>query len=195
MADDIGILEPDNRYAFHALQHVQRFDERTLMVLGSDGLHWLSSDGTLEKHAHRASSELDAALPSGGITHFLCAADGSLWLGTSLGLMRVRDGVVTQYLERAGFHGDAVFAILDDGRGHFWISSNRGIARLAKADLEALDQGTVEEIAPRWLGFVAPLCAMLLDSAVANKHPLSLSLEIDARFTRVGATRTRCADA
>lgn len=91
-------------------------------------------------------------LPGTSVFAFHPTASGDVWLGTSLGLMRVRDGVVTKYLQRAGFFGDAVFAILDDGRGHFWISSNRGIARLAKADLEALDQGTVEEIAPRWYG-------------------------------------------
>lgn len=80
------------------------------------------------------------------------AADGSLWLGTSLGMMRVRDGKVTQYLQRAGFHGDAVFSILDDGLGNFWVSSNRGIGRLAKTDFESLDSGEVSSIEPHWYG-------------------------------------------
>jgi diguanylate cyclase (GGDEF)-like protein len=78
--------------------------------------------------------------------------DGSVWLGTSVGIMRIRDGQVTRYLERAGFHGDAVFALLDDGRGNLWFSSNRGIGRLAKADLAALDRGEVQQLAPRWYG-------------------------------------------
>lgn len=78
--------------------------------------------------------------------------DGDLWLGTSLGLMRVRDGVVTEYLQRAGFHGDAVFAILDDGLGYFWVSSNRGIGRVKKTDLDALDAGRVSSISPLWYG-------------------------------------------
>lgn len=91
-------------------------------------------------------------LPGTSVFAFHPAANGDLWLGTSLGLMRVRDGVVTKYLQRAGFFGDAVFSILDDRRGNFWVSSNRGIGRLAKADLEALDQGKLSEIAPHWYG-------------------------------------------
>src|SRR5690606_26750151 len=63
-------------------------------------------------------------LPGSSVFAFHPAADGSLWLGTSIGIVRIRDGQVTRYLERAGFHGDAVFALLDDGRGNFWFSSN-----------------------------------------------------------------------
>ncbi|GGY17873.1 GGDEF domain-containing protein [Rhodanobacter panaciterrae] len=77
---------------------------------------------------------------------------GDLWLGTSLGLMRIHDQKVQAYTERAGFYGDAVFAILDDDASNFWVSSNRGIARLARADIEALDRGTVKQIEPRWYG-------------------------------------------
>jgi diguanylate cyclase (GGDEF)-like protein len=79
-------------------------------------------------------------------------ANGDLWLGTGVGLMRIRGQAVQVYGERAGFYGDAVFAILDDGNGHFWVSSNRGIARLARADIDALDHGAVKQIKPRWFG-------------------------------------------
>ncbi len=78
------------------------------------------------------------------------AADGGLWLGTSLGLMYWRDGKLTRYEERAGLFGDAVFTILDDGAGNFWLSSNRGIARLAQSDIAALDRGAVARIEPTW---------------------------------------------
>src|SRR5690606_37799683 len=78
--------------------------------------------------------------------------DGSLWVGTSIGLMRIRDGRVDAYTQRAGFYGDAMFVILDDAAGNLWISSNRGIARLARADLAALDRGERNEVAPAWYG-------------------------------------------
>jgi ligand-binding sensor domain-containing protein/two-component sensor histidine kinase len=124
------------------VSHVQRFDERTLLVLGSDGLHWLSSDGTLEKHAHRASSELDAALPSGGITHFLRAADGSLWLATAgSGLLRMhlsdpgnpataRFEVVREVLAQGI---KLVQALAEDGQGRLWLSTSNGIVRFDPA--------------------------------------------------------------
>ena len=78
--------------------------------------------------------------------------DGDLWLGTSLGLMRIRGKTVQTFTERAGFYGDAVFAMLDDDAGHFWVSSNRGIAQLAWADIDALDRGVVKQIEPHWYG-------------------------------------------
>lgn len=91
-------------------------------------------------------------LPGMSVFAFHPEANGDLWLGTSIGLMRVRGGAVQAYTQRAGFYGDAVFAILDDDAGHFWVSSNRGIARLARADIDALDRGTLARIEPHWYG-------------------------------------------
>ena len=79
-------------------------------------------------------------------------ANGDMWLGTSIGILRLRGGKVTRYLANAGFHGDAVFALLDDDLGNLWFSSNRGIGRIARADLDALDAGTVKQVAPQWYG-------------------------------------------
>jgi diguanylate cyclase (GGDEF)-like protein len=79
-------------------------------------------------------------------------ANGDLWLGTSVGLMRVRKNVVEAFTQRAGFYGDAVFAILDDDDGHYWVSSNRGIARLARTDIDALDRREKSGIEPAWYG-------------------------------------------
>lgn len=91
-------------------------------------------------------------LPGMSVFAFHPAANGDLWLGTSVGLLRIRAGKVTEYKQRAGFYGDAVFAILDDGTGHFWVSSNRGIARVELAALDALDRGERTNIEPVWYG-------------------------------------------
>jgi ligand-binding sensor domain-containing protein len=71
-------------------------------------------------------------LPGQRVFAFHAEPDGDLWLGTGLGLARMRAQTVQTFTQRAGFYGDAVFAIRDDNAGHFWISSNRGIARLAR---------------------------------------------------------------
>lgn len=91
-------------------------------------------------------------LPGISVFAFHPEPDGSLWFGTSVGLMRIRGHKVEAFTERAGFYGDAVFAILDDDAGNFWLSSNRGIARLARADLDALDSGKRRHIEPHWFG-------------------------------------------
>ena len=88
-----------------------------------------------------------------GTSVFAFHRDGEdLWLGTSVGLARVRAGRASAFAQRAGFYGDAVFAILDDGAGNFWVSSNRGIARLARADIAALERGEKAAIDPVWYG-------------------------------------------
>jgi len=92
-----------------------------------------------------------AGLGSASVFAFHPAADGSLWFGTSLGLMRWREGVLDRYAERTGMVGDTVFAILDDRAGNFWLSSNRGIARIAREGLERLDAGAAA-VEPTWFG-------------------------------------------
>jgi diguanylate cyclase (GGDEF)-like protein len=91
-------------------------------------------------------------LPGMSVFAFHPEPNGDLWLGTSVGLIRIRGQTVQPFTRRAGFYGDAVFAILDDDEDHFWMSSNRGIARLARADIDALDRGTVTQVEPRWYG-------------------------------------------
>lgn len=91
-------------------------------------------------------------LPRTSVFVFHRGKDGSMWLGTSAGLVRLKDGIAEHYAERAGFYGDAIFTILDDDAGNFWLSSNRGIARLALRDLEALDKGEATKISPVWYG-------------------------------------------
>lgn len=91
-------------------------------------------------------------LPGISVFAFHPEPNGDLWIGTSLGLMRIRAQKMQAFTERAGFYGDAAFAMLDDDAGHFWVSSNRGIARIAWADIDALDRGAVQQIEPHWYG-------------------------------------------
>ncbi len=128
-------------------------DDTRALYEAPDGRLWIGlrsglrclKDGVLDRCG-------TSGLPGMSVFAFHPARDGSLWIGTSIGLIRVRGGETTTYAQRAGFFGDAVFAILDDGAGHFWVSSNRGIARIAEADLAALDNGAAGRIEPQWFG-------------------------------------------
>lgn len=128
--DDIRALYEDagGRLWIGERSGLRCLHETTLDRCGTDGLHGMS------------------------VFAFHPETNGDLWMGTSIGLMRMRGGQVQSYTQRAGFYGDAVFVILDDAFGHLWISSNRGIARLAIADIDALDRGSVAQIEPRWYG-------------------------------------------
>ncbi len=62
--------------------------------------------------------------------------DGTLWIGTyDEGLSRFKDGKFVTYRESDGLYNSGVFAIEEDEAGNFWISSNRGIYRVKKSEL------------------------------------------------------------
>ena len=64
--------------------------------------------------------------------------DGSLWFGTNrAGLHRLRAGRLSVFRQRDGLFEDTAYQIFEDARGYFWMSCNRGIYRVRKADLEA----------------------------------------------------------
>ena len=120
------------------VSHFAEFDAQTLLVCSSDGLHWLSRDGMRERHVHRSASEPGAALPAGGITHFLRASDGRMWLATaSGGLLRMHledmaDPATARFEAFPQFRalgGILVQAIAEDRNGLLWLATSRGILR------------------------------------------------------------------
>ena len=65
-----------------------------------------------------------------------------MWAGTyGRGLARLKDGRWTTFTTREGLFNDTVFQILDDGLGHLWMSSNRGISRVSKGELDEVASG------------------------------------------------------
>ena len=66
-------------------------------------------------------------------------AEGTLWIGTyDDGLSRFRDGKFFNYRTEQGLYNNGVFQILEDRRGNFWISCNKGIYRVSRRELNEL---------------------------------------------------------
>lgn len=64
---------------------------------------------------------------------------GSLWIGTyDSGLFRYRDGRFTRFTGREGLPSNGAFRIIEDDQSRFWISSNAGIYRVARSDLDSV---------------------------------------------------------
>jgi signal transduction histidine kinase len=79
--------------------------------------------------------------------------EGNLWLGTDGGgLNRFRDGVFTHFGTDDGLFDDAVFTVLDDQLGHLWMSSNKGISKVGKKDLDSLARGQTKGLASSLYG-------------------------------------------
>ncbi len=72
---------------------------------------------------------------------------GVMWIGTyDGGLSRFKDGVFTNYTTENGLFSNGVFQILPDERGNFWMSSNQGIYRLARQQLNDFADGKITRI-------------------------------------------------
>lgn len=61
---------------------------------------------------------------------------GTVWIGSSKGLSRYRDGRFDTVGWNSGLPGNVIGAIVPDGLGQLWLASSAGILRVALADLE-----------------------------------------------------------
>ena len=59
--------------------------------------------------------------------------DGCLWLGTGNGLIKCAGDHETVWNGSNGFPHSTIHALLDDGGGNIWASTNRGLVRLDKS--------------------------------------------------------------
>jgi len=73
--------------------------------------------------------------------------EGTLWIGTyDEGMSRFKDGKFASYHEANGLYSSGVFAIEEDEKGNFWISSNRGIYRVKRDELNEFADGKISKI-------------------------------------------------
>ncbi len=79
---------------------------------------------------------VEEGLASNTVMDLHLDAKGVLWVATDHGLSRIQDGKVTSFTGAHGLLDDQIHRLLEDESGHFWMSSNRGIFRVAKADVE-----------------------------------------------------------
>jgi signal transduction histidine kinase len=73
-------------------------------------------------------------LSSASARSVLAARDGSLWVGTSDGLYKWKEGRTTIYQRRShpGLADDDIQSLFEDERGRIWVSSFRGLAAFEK---------------------------------------------------------------
>lgn len=112
-------------------------DEAGNLWFGMDGtglLRWKDGQFTRFTRENGLSSDFVWALRP--------EPDGVLWIGTyGGGLTRLKDGRAAICTTRQGLVDDVICHIADDGRGQYWFSSNQGIFRVAKAELNQFAEG------------------------------------------------------
>ncbi|MCE7033191.1 diguanylate cyclase [Lysobacter sp. GX 14042] len=114
-----------------------------------DGALWIGSvegasvlrDGTVRT--------LDLEHSGGARTVFGFRQVGdAVWISTDRGLYRVRGEEVRRVGLEHGLPVDTVFQLVPDRLGNAWISSNRGVLRVAMAALDQVADGTLERVQP-----------------------------------------------
>ena len=64
------------------------------------------------------------------------------------GLNRLKDGSFTAVTEKEGLYDDVIHRIIEDGLGDVWMSSNKGIFRVPKRELDEVADGIRERVSP-----------------------------------------------
>ncbi|MDB5388949.1 MAG: sensor signal transduction histidine kinase [Planctomycetaceae bacterium] len=68
------------------------------------------------------------------INNLMLASDGAIWVASSNGLIRLKDGNPTQWTTEDGLFGNKIYTICEDNEGTIWAGSATGIVRI-KHDL------------------------------------------------------------
>jgi signal transduction histidine kinase/ligand-binding sensor domain-containing protein len=119
-------------------------DDVKTVIEGRDGSFWAGTYGGLARlNGERfvAYAERDG-LASNHIRSLYIDDSGTLWIGTyDGGLSRFHDSKFTNYTTATGLFSNGVFKILEDAHQNFWMSSNQGIYRVSRRQLEDVAAG------------------------------------------------------
>ena len=113
------------------------------------GVLWIGTESGLTRHAEGRFTAVSLPVPDivktihserGGRD-----GNGTLWLGTAeSGLLRYQDGELISVSVDQGLFDHQVHEILNDDRGWMWMSSNQGIFRVSRAQLEDLAAARID---------------------------------------------------
>jgi signal transduction histidine kinase/DNA-binding response OmpR family regulator/ligand-binding sensor domain-containing protein len=150
----------EDGWRFELVPDTAGWDVRVIRDDGDGGV-WLGTSGAGIAHLGPGTDGDLAPVPdlhldrSDGLASDLVRdlhldAGGVLWIATEdRGLVRLDpaggEGPVA-IQERHGLWDDSLHRILDDGRGWFWLSTNRGIFRVRRSDLEAFAAGEAPRV-------------------------------------------------
>lgn len=118
------------------------------IIESADGGLWVASySGLTRISGDKITTYTEAdGLPSDSVRALYEDSEGVLWIGTyDGGLGRLKDGKFIVFTAKDGLFDNGVFQILEDDDGNFWMSSNRGIHRTRKQDLNDFADGRIKK--------------------------------------------------
>lgn len=110
------------------------------ILQGPDGTLWVGASAGVSAFRNGSFTNYGSAqgLPYPSVRDIYPDAQGDIWVATyGGGLARLRDGRFTAFDMSNGLPENIVSRIIEDDAGYLWLSGNRGIHRVAKAELNA----------------------------------------------------------
>ena len=121
-----------------------------VIIESASGDLWFGGYGGLTRlhDGHFSHFTEEDGLPSNNIRSLYEDGDRTLWIGTyDNGLGRLQGSHFTRYRKRDGLFSNGVFQILETRNGDLWMSSNQGIYRVDKQELNEFAEGKRRTIA------------------------------------------------
>jgi signal transduction histidine kinase/ligand-binding sensor domain-containing protein/CheY-like chemotaxis protein/HPt (histidine-containing phosphotransfer) domain-containing protein len=127
-----ALLPGSNRSAVHLIYE----DSRGRLWVGTEthGLYLVGPDGT--QHFGAADG-----LPSDWVVAIHEDERGTLWLGTTDGLAVWRGGKMISLVQFGGPLRETILQVLEDKSHRLWLTTNKGLVSVPRADLDALIDG------------------------------------------------------
>jgi len=114
----------------------------TALIPAREGGYWVGTGNGFSRLRNERLTSFGArgksSSPVGTVMGLYEDPEGSLWIASlGFGVFRFRDNRLTEYDSRQGFPDDAVYSIQEDASGNLWMSSNHGLIRVRKRELES----------------------------------------------------------
>jgi signal transduction histidine kinase/ligand-binding sensor domain-containing protein len=123
-------------------------DVRTI-IEDRKGDVWIGGYGGVTRIHNGAMERWTEAqgLPSNNVRSLFEDSKGEIWVGTyDGGIGWFRNGHWIKFDESRGLYDNGAFQILEDDKGQFWMSSNRGIYRVNRQQLEDVADGKLSRV-------------------------------------------------
>jgi ligand-binding sensor domain-containing protein/signal transduction histidine kinase len=115
----------------------------------SHGMFWLSTQNGLYWYKNGTVQKVgrDQGFTGKWAEDFYEDAQGVIWFGVyNAGLFRYKDGTFYSISPRQGLFDYVVYTVLEDRAGYLWMSSNRGVFRASKRELNDVADGKAQTV-------------------------------------------------
>jgi signal transduction histidine kinase/ligand-binding sensor domain-containing protein/CheY-like chemotaxis protein len=142
----------NGRFTACEVENASSDDGILCLSLGKDGNVLVGTDGRISRWQNgrfvALNSDTDLrAISETAPSDIYEDAQGTIWIASQgSGLLRLQNRKLTVFRTKDGLLADMLYQVLDDDRGSLWISSNKGLFRVAVEDLEDFAEGRKSSI-------------------------------------------------